>query len=193
MTRIVHHDSSLLELAQLSDYDRRMYGVLKTVSAIILVLGLFNPHASSADLAKPTGKTILTVGGDIRETNSAKEAHFDHKMLMALGMQTLRTTNPFETGVQNFEGVLLRDVLKYVGAEGSLITAYALDGYAVEIPVKDAMDYPILLAISWNGKEMTVRNKGPLWIVYPVEQCGELKGEQYSARSIWQLGRLVIH
>ncbi len=193
MTRIVHQVSSLLELAQLSDYDRRMYGVLKTVSAIILVLGLFIPHASSADMAKPSGKTILTVGGDISETNSGNEAHFDREMLMALGMQTLRTSNPFETGIQVFEGVLLSDVLKRVSAKGTVITAYALDGYAVEIPIKDAMDYPVLLAMSWNGKEMTVRNKGPLWVIYPVDQYDELKDEQYSARSIWQLGRLVIH
>ena len=44
----------------------------------------------------------------------------------------------------------------------------------------------------WNGQEMTVRNKGPLWIVYPVDQFDELKKEIYSIRSIWQLARLTI-
>ena len=150
------------------------------------------PEARATTLQKPSGQVLLTVSGAITQYNAGDEAAFDREMLQSLGMHKLRTSNPFETGIHEFEGVLLRDVLSKVGATGSKLTAYALDGYAVEIPVEDAGKYQVLLALVWNGKPMTVRNKGPIWVIYPVDRFDDLKDEKYSARSIWQLGRLVV-
>jgi len=163
-----------------------------TVAVIAAVLLVTAPGPVSASMEKPSGRIILSISGAISETNDGSDAVFDRAALRALGMHPLVTTNPFETGLQRFEGVLLSDVLNHVGASGKTIIARALDGYTVEIPVADAARYPILLAMVWNGREMTVRNKGPLWIVYPVDQFDELKKEVYSIRSIWQLTRLTI-
>ena len=50
----------------------------------------------------------------------------------------------------------------------------------------------MLLATTWKGKVMTVRDKGPIWVVYPVDQHAELADEMYSSRSIWQLTKLTV-
>jgi len=156
-----------------------------------LVLLVVSPSPVFA-LDAPKGDVILTLNGKISETNGDGVARFDREMLKAIGLKSLTTTNPFETGVQQFEGVLLSDVLKMVGADGTRLIATALDGYAIEIPIEDPMTYPVLIAMVWNGQEMKVRNKGPLWIVYPVDQYDDLSAEQYSARSIWQLRRIEV-
>jgi hypothetical protein len=143
-------------------------------------------------LPQPSGEVLLSVAGAIETTNAEGEARFDRAMLEALGMERLETSNPFEPGVHVFEGPRLSAVLDRVGARGSTVTAKALDGYEIDIPFSDAADYGVLLAMRWNGETMTVRRKGPIWIVYPVDQNPELNIESFSSRSIWQLSRLTV-
>lgn len=143
-------------------------------------------------LPDPATDVILTLDGAIGVTNVGDEAQFDREMLMGLGLHSLETTNPFETGVQKFEGVLLRDILEAVKADGSVLVAVALDGYTIDIPVIDVMDFPVMVAIKWNGAFMSVRNRGPLWVVYPIDHYDALAGTEYSGRSIWQLRRLTV-
>ncbi|WP_161973660.1 molybdopterin-dependent oxidoreductase [Hwanghaeella grinnelliae] len=150
------------------------------------------PCDAHAEMEAPTGEVILVVGGNISETNVGDEAHFDRQMLTALGMETLTTTTPFEETPQDFQGPRLAALLKAVGAQGQVIVATALDGYTVEIPTRDMLDYPVLLAMVWNGKEMGIRNKGPTWIIYPLDQYPELVEEKFSTRSVWQLSSLNI-
>ena len=161
-------------------------------AAAVFIIFQVIPGSASETLEAPTGPVILTVEGNIKITNAGKEARFDRNMLKALGMHTLKTSNPFDSGTHIYEGILLSDLLKRVQADGKVLVAYALDGYAVEIPVADPMEYPVMLAMLWNGKEMTVRNKGPIWLVYPIDNYSELKDEKYSSRSVWQLERLIV-
>ncbi|MBO6946656.1 MAG: molybdopterin-dependent oxidoreductase [Rhodospirillales bacterium] len=171
----------------------RIERIARILAAVAVVFTLqVTPGSASGSLEKPVGPVILTVEGKIKITNTGKEARFDRKMLDALGMHTLKTSNPFDTGTHTYEGVLLSDLLESVGADGTMLVAYALDGYAVEIPVADTKKYPVMLAMIWNGKEMTVRNKGPIWVIYPIDKYTELKDEKYSSRSIWQLERLIV-
>lgn len=163
-------------------------------SLIVLSAGFTVAAVSQgfAQLKPPSGDVILVIAGNIGETNVGDEAHFDREMLEALGMGTVKTTTPFDQGEQTFQGPSVSALLKSVKANGDLIVATALDGYAVEIPVRDMLDYPVLLAMTRNGERMGVRNRGPLWIIYPLSLYPELVQEKYSARSIWQLERLEI-
>lgn len=162
------------------------------LSVISIAAALGGPRVAQAELDKPSGNVILVVAGRIGETNIGDEAHFDFDMLMALGTEELRTTTPFEEGEQSFEGIRVEALLQRVEASGNTLVATALDGYTVEIPIKDMVDYPVLMATKRNGQKMGVRNKGPIWIVYPIDQFPELVGEKYSARSVWQLNRIEV-
>ena len=166
----------------------------KTLSAVVLAFSMLIAPivASAANLAPPAGKVLLTVEGEIFQTNSGQTAVFDRDQLTALGLHSLKTSNPFIKGVHTFEGVYLSDVLDAVGAHGQNIIAQAIDGYSTDIPVSDALKYRPLIAMKMDGKEMRVRTKGPLWVVYPVDQFEDLKSEKFSGRSIWQLITLTV-
>ena len=91
-----------------------------------------------------------------------------------------------------FEGPLARDVLERLGASGSRIRAIAINDYVVEIPVSDLLEHRVILAMRRDGKPMSVRDKGPLWIIYPWSDEPALKTEIHHSRSIWQLKQLVV-
>jgi len=163
--------------------------------AVVVTAALLSaPSAGAAveALPKPVGKVILRVEGAIRSTNDGETAAFDRAMLEALGLRMLRTTTPWTEGAVTFEGVLMRDLLAIVGARGSAVRAEALNDYAVEIPLSDFTRYDVLLAIRMNGRYMRVRDKGPIWIVYPRDAHPELNNPQVNAKWVWQLHRLRV-
>ena len=49
-----------------------------------------------------------------------------------------------------------------------------------------------IIAYMMNGEEMSVRNKGPLWLVYPYDLNHEYRSEVIYSRSIWQLDRIDV-
>ena len=144
----------------------------------------------AAELAAPTGPVVLTVSGAIGVRNSGDTAVFDIAALEALPKTEIRTSTPW-TGVSTFEGVSLADLLAAVGATGATIKATALNDYTVEIPAADAT-LGAIIAYRVDGKQLSVRDKGPLWIVYPFDENPALKTETNFARCIWQLQALKI-
>jgi hypothetical protein len=83
-------------------------------------------------------------------------------------------------------------VMEAVEAHGETVTALALNDYATEIPIGDFARFGVLLALKRNGAYMPVRDKGPLFIVYPFDSNSELKNRRYYTRSAWQLAQLVV-
>ena len=166
----------------------------KLATALMLLLGLvLTPVASVAgDLGQPAGKVILSVSGKIANTNSGDKALFDRNMLEALGVDELTVETAWTDGRPTFSGVRGSKILDAVGASGSVIVARAINDYKVEIPVSEIHQYPILFALKQDGRYMRVRDKGPIWIVYPRETYPELDTEQYKDRWIWQLESIHI-
>lgn len=160
--------------------------------AIAAVFLFATGTVSAGELPAPQGSVLLSVDGKIANTTDGSTAKFDRAQLEAFGLHKLTTSNPFIEGVHDFEGVRLADVLNAVQPQGTALIAHALDGYNVDIPLEDASKYNVLLAMKMDGKVMRVRSKGPLWIIYPVDQHDELKAEHFSSRSIWQLTTLTV-
>lgn len=148
------------------------------------------PRANT--LLPPHGKVILTVSGRIGASNVAGQATFDMAMLEALPQHTFTTQTPWEKEPIRFTGPLLRDVLGLVRATGKEILATALNDYQVRIPIDDARRFSVIVAHRLNGQPMQVRDRGPLFIVYPFDSQPELKSMRYYERSIWQVRRLTI-
>lgn len=163
---------------------------LAGLTIVWCVLLLFSAHA--AEEPKPDGRVILTVSGKIVRQNSERGFSFDRKMIEQLGMRRLVTSTNWTDGVQTFEGVWMRDLMAYLGAEGTMVSATALNDYAVNIPMSDFGKYDVLLALKMDGVDLHVRDKGPLWIVYPHDDFAELRNEEVNSRWIWQLTSLVV-
>ncbi|SER53635.1 hypothetical protein SAMN04490244_101410 [Tranquillimonas rosea] len=144
------------------------------------------------DLPAPSGEVLLTITGDIARTNGKGAARFDRDMLAAMDPVTFRTETIWTDGPQTFTGPTLSALLDHVSAEGATVTATAINDYAVTIPQEDRVATGPIVAYLRNGAPMSVRDKGPLWIVYPYDSDPAYRTEVIYARSIWQLDRLDV-
>ena len=117
---------------------------------------------------------------------------FNLSQLKALKPETFETTTIWTEGVQSFTGVSLATLMEELGVEDGTVEAKAINDYAVEVPVSDAVEGGPIVAYLLNGEEMSVRDKGPLWIVYPYDANPDYQSEVIYSRSIWQLDRIDV-
>jgi len=156
-------------------------------------VGLLMTLATAVSALEPVeGDVVLTVTGQITVTNAEGVAQFDLSILQDLESARFETTTIWTDGLQTFEGVELADLMAAVGAEGSTLRAVAFNDYAVDIPIEDAVEGAALVAYLRNGEPMGLRDKGPLWIVYPYDSSPEFQSEEIYSRSIWQLARIEV-
>ena len=168
---------------------------VRRVTAVFVIawaVSLSPLSGAASDLPEPTGNVILIVEGDIRSTNSAGRAQFDRAMLSKLGSHHVYTSTPWTDGVIDFEGVLFSDVLAAVDAQGTALEATALNDYTVKIDVADLHKYPVIIAMSADGKPLTRRDKGPLWVIYPLDDHSDIEQMGKLSNMIWQLNRIVV-
>lgn len=148
--------------------------------------------AFAGNLAEPTGDVILTITGDIANTNAGNSATFDAAMLQSLAGRHGEMETPWTEGVTKFDGPLLKAVLEAVGAKGAMLKVKALNDYVADVPMEDAASYETILALTMNGKPMSVRDKGPLFLIYPFDTNPELYNEKYFSRSVWQIKEIEV-
>jgi hypothetical protein len=68
----------------------------------------------------------------------------------------------------------------------------ALNDFTSTVPASDAFDYDVILAILREGKTMPVREKGPVWVIYPMDDNPELRNDLYNDRLVWQLKEISV-
>jgi len=160
--------------------------VLSSLAAGLLALAVSGPAMA---LPQPEGEPILTVSGEISE---GKPVELDRAMLERLGATTVETTTPWFNGVSRFEGVRLDRLMGAVGAKGTRVAAVALNDYVSEIPIEDFAAYGVILAYKRDGAYMPVRDKGPLFVIYPFDAHPDIKSQKYYSRSVWQVKSLIV-
>jgi hypothetical protein len=146
----------------------------------------------AASLTQVKGEPILEIVGNIENTNASGVAAFDREALEALGVETITTTTPWHNGSVRFEGVSLAKLMALVGAKGKTVRAIALNDYTTTIPLDDFARFGTILALKRDGQYMAVREKGPLFVIYPYDRDPSLKSQMYYARSAWQVKRLEV-
>jgi len=149
--------------------------------------------ALAAELTTPTGPVILEVTGLISHTNAGAAAQFDMASLEALGAHATTTKTPWYDGAKTFEGPLGSALLDIVGASGTTLKVTALNDYVTEIPVADFRDHAVILATKLDGAPMSVRDKGPIFVIYPFDQEPALNNETYFGRSAWQVKSIEVY
>ena len=90
-----------------------------------------------------------------------------------MGKVVLKLSDPvaITNGDVVFEGVLMSKLLTAVGATGTTLSVFALNDDRAYMPVRD---------------------KGPLFVVYPHDSDPALKHQVYDSRSGWQVARMVV-
>ncbi|WP_019170247.1 molybdopterin-dependent oxidoreductase [Pseudaminobacter salicylatoxidans] len=149
--------------------------------------------AYAGNLATPTGPVLLTITGKLGKTNHENGATFDDAMLAAFPQHRIETSTPWTDGVKLFEGVLLAELLDFVGIDDAqTLRAIALNEYEIVTPFSEAIEYGALLAMRMDGKPLTRRDKGPIWIVYPRDSNSRIQDEHHDSRWVWQLTRIEV-
>jgi hypothetical protein len=143
--------------------------------------------ASSAHAGK-AGFHDLNISGSVREGT----VHLSVSDLEKLPHTIFRTHTPWHDGPQTFEGVRLDVLMDAVGAVGTKATFVAINDYEVTIPVDDfATNHPIL-AYRLNGETMSVRDKGPFFVVYDYDSSDDLQTQKFYTRSAWQVTNIEV-
>lgn len=157
--------------------------MLRHAHAILIGLML----VSKAAMAEQTN-VVLKVSGRIAKGPTA----LDRDALQALPLVTINTSTVVTDGVHAFTGFLMRDLLDWLNAEGDIVTAIALNDYAVDIPITDFYDYDVIVAYTMDGIALSRDDKGPLWIVYPRDDHAALQDIRYDYRWVWQFYKLDV-
>jgi hypothetical protein len=161
--------------------------VLRLCLAFLLALSSLGFPAPVASLEPPSGRVLLTVetGGD------APPVRFDRAMLEALDWQEITTHTSFTDGPQRFAGPTLAALLDALDVREGVLKATAINDYSVTIPVVHARAHDVLLALDHGGRPMRVRDKGPVWVIYPLtaEQAAR---QPFDSEMIWQLVRFTV-
>ncbi len=159
---------------------------------LLVFMGMLSMGSWAQTLPKPKGPVILTVGGQISQRNTGDYAEFDAEMLDAMAATQLTTASPWHAQAVTFTGPSLSKVLNAVGAQGTVLKMTAMNKYETSVPFGDAADFGPVLARRANGNELTVRQKGPLFMIYPFDKMPQLKSDTYYTRSIWQLQKIMV-
>ena len=165
--------------------------MLKKITAILLTtlaLSTLQAHALEA----PKGEPVLTITGAVSEKNTDEGAAFDLDMLDKLPGRDAAMQTPWTEGKPTFTGPLLREILKAAGAKGKTLVVKALNDYSAEVPMEDAETLDTMLASKVDGKLLSVRDKGPLMMVYPFDTNPDLYNETYFTRSVWQIKEIEV-
>ena len=162
-----------------------------------------------AEISAPENAVVLTVVGDIGESNRPpfdaqrdyffkamkidfqQAVAFDYAMLEALGMQKIRLGMADWEQPYDFEGPSLQALLAAVGVEQpTLVTITALDGY------KMALDQALLNAHDWTlmikreGRYFGVGDMGPAWLVFTPKSGDAVPTKEETA--LWPWASFII-
>jgi hypothetical protein len=150
---------------------RRLVGLLISLYAAII----------GGDLAAETLLTVHPGGG-------ASSVELSRADLAALPQGEVLTSNEFVDGEALFRGPLAREVLKSCGSRvPETVTMTAVNDYQIEVPTSEFFAYRVILATEMDGVELSSRDKGPIWMIYPMSGHAELRDPVFNSRLIWQL------
>ncbi len=162
---------------------------MKKIATLFLaaVMSLLSVSASAEPWREGEfrGTVILTVTGNIdmptrgpssdavdkffsyNDLSFDSAAQFDVATLQALPQVQVKADFPKDGPVYTFEGPLLADVLRAAGATGETVTIRALDGYAVEMPMSEAIGKGAVVALKRDGIPFAIGDFGPTHVVFP--------------------------
>jgi hypothetical protein len=162
------------------------------LAAVLCLQVLFSGESSACQFSKPKGTVILTVEGQISHCSEGLVVQFDMHQLEQLPRQTVTTENPWQQGAATYEGVLLRDLAAHVGARGRVLSIAALNDYSADIDISDMQTIDIILAYRRDGQLMPVREKGPLFVIFPFSGQFLPELDKRYAQSVWQVSRITV-
>lgn len=118
---------------------------------------------------------------------------FDREELETFPQTTIVTATPYFDGTREFTGPTLRRVLEAFGLAGQRgLTFRALNDYQVTATLDELMGLGAIVATRMDGNLMSVRNRGPFWIMLPLSDRPALNNETFHRYMVWQLSAIEL-
>lgn len=153
------------------------------------------PAAGATTLPAPQGDVLLTVTGDVGTSNAPDGAQFDDAMLAALPQVAFTTGTLWTPAPRRFEGPALSAVLAAAGAadpQPQRIEASAANDYRTLIDPALVGPRAPIVARRIDGAPFGLRDRGPLWVMFPFDDDPAFRTEPIYAQSVWQLVALAV-
>lgn len=112
--------------------------------------------------------------------------------LLALPQHTFTTSTIWTEGMLTFSGPSLADVLAAAGLVSGDIEMTAVNDYKVLMPRSRLEPMVPIVANRLNGAPFSIREKGPLWLVFPYDSADRYQSEEIYSYSIWQLTQINV-
>lgn len=128
--------------------------------------------------------TILTVN------NHGHKAQFSLEQLLAHADKEIVTNTPWTDDNTKFVGVSAKALLQIIGVDKADLKVTALNNYWSTIPYDDIEKYNPLFAVKKNDTVMSVRDKGPIWVIYPLSEFNQVNNEVLHSRMVWQVSQI---
>lgn len=176
-------------------FTRRLFAISASFMVFAAGIAYANDEAvetKNEDAIAEDAPVLLEVmrmqDGEATETVS-----FTKNELEALEQAEIVTHNEFVDGEKTFNGPHVETVIAALDLEDAeLARFYAIDDYSVEITLEEINKYHPILAMQMDGEELTKRDFGPIWVMYPLDEFEELQDAVYNSRLIWQAVRIEI-
>ncbi|MFA8387599.1 MAG: oxidoreductase [Pelagibaca sp.] len=139
-----------------------------------------------------TGAAAENVILTLQHVASGQSVTFTDEQLMALPQERFETETIWTEGVVEFSGPSLKTVIEAAEMAPGDVQLYAINDYNIVLPLDKIEDGAPVLANRIDGAPFSVRDKGPLWVVFPYDDVSRYNNEEYFALSVWQLNRLNV-
>lgn len=138
----------------------------------------------------PAPAQTVALRWSAKDGHSLAERTLDLAALDALPQGEIVTTTPWTEGAKRFTGPKLLDLARLTGFDPAAVLVVALNDFISSIPASDWKENGIVFSTRLDGKSMRVRDYGPFWIMYPIDQKPEFLQLNYRPRMVWQVKSL---
>lgn len=120
--------------------------------------------------------------------------NFTYADFSQLPISEYETSTVWTESVDRYAGVLLIDLLRHLGFDPAVgtVSVYAIDGYSAVINSNIISEQAPLLAFLRNDIPMSIRNQGPIWLIFPYDSDQKYRTETIYAMSVWQIRSLRV-
>ncbi|MGR3460904.1 MAG: hypothetical protein ACU0AX_14030 [Roseovarius sp.] len=165
----------------------RIVAIIRVVGAFALCLAV--AWAASGQPAEAEDRARLV----ILAPDGTRLAALDRADMAALPQTAFTTQTIWTEGIQRFKGVSLATLLARTGITARRLDLVAVNDYTVSLSVDEIGPVYPVVAHSRNGAPMSLRDKGPFWLVYDYDSNPDFQRETVYMRSIWQLDRITVY
>lgn len=147
---------------------------------VVISLCVSFPSISSQLIVKDGNELFVTLPHKVIE-NKLEETTFSTQL-------------PWIEGEAEFSGFTVSSLLSHLAIDDAFSVSFiALNDYAASVRVSDVHKYQPIVAYKVDDKKMTVRNKGPYWLVYNLSKYPEIDNAAYHSQMVWQIDEILIH